>query len=71
MPLALILPSMRAEDQCAQVCVYVFFTLTDRTLTQKVRGCQSGTWSAGLDNKISKEKHLQSSNQRIKNKNKV
>ena len=31
------------------LCSFVFFTLTDRALTtpSNIRGCQSGTWSAG------------------------
>ena len=31
------------------VVVVVFFTLTDRasTIPSNIRGCQSGTWSAG------------------------
>ena len=31
------------------VVVFVFFTLTDRasTIPNTIRGCQSGTWSAG------------------------
>ena len=33
------------------VVVVVFFTLTDRasTIPSNIRGCQSGTWSAGCE----------------------
>ena len=36
---------------CVYVCVCVFFTLSDPALTipSNVRGCQSGTWSAGQE----------------------
>ena len=40
---------MYSVDVKIQVLVVIFFTLPDRasTIRSNIRGCQSGTWSAG------------------------
>ena len=43
---------LRMADVVKQgLCVFVFFTLTDRasSILSNIRGCQSGTWSAGQE----------------------
>ena len=45
----ILLASSMSQIRQVVVVVVVFFTLTDRasTIPSTIRGCQSGTWSAG------------------------
>ena len=45
----LVVERTHNDDVVRNVVVVVFFTLTDRasTIPSNIRGCQSGTWSAG------------------------
>ena len=48
-PMAFSAEGPRPKDSRPVLVVVVFFTLTDRasTIPSNIRGCQSGTWSAG------------------------